>query len=108
MKKLILIAFLLFYIILPEIAYSYEEVRLIPCGMQSLSVPKSNYEMYEKDNNDFHIRKEEKSPYFEEEDEVFDSKAGKIFSKFINDRAINNKLNRMYSEVESKYLDTDY
>ena len=110
MKKIIITAFILSYSLVPAITYGYEEVRLITNERTTLSIPKSNFEITEEieKENAYYTRREEKPLYFEEEEDVFDNKAGKIFSKFINEKAINNKLNRMYSEIESKYLDDNY
>ena len=112
MKYRFLIGFLLFLIIstFTNTSFGFEGVTLIPTERKTLGVPRSKGEMLEEINRENLARqkKEEKSSYFEAEEEVFESKAGKALSKFINEKAINNKLNCIYADVESRFLDEDY
>ena len=105
-----LFIFLLVFLSFTANAFAYDEVILIPTERRTLSTPKTYFENIEKneDENISRIKKDEKSAYFDTEEEMFDNKAGRIFSKFVNDKVINNKLNRMYSEVETRFLDNEY
>ena len=49
------------------------------------------------------IYRKGESIYFESDEEIFETKAGKVFNKFIDDRIINNKINNFSTKVESKY-----
>lgn len=106
--NVVLIIFLFFVFIARS--FAYEEVILNPVEKTTLTVPKANSIILEKEDCEDYIyqRKEEKSMYFEAEEEMFENKSGKMFSKFINEKVINNKLNRMYSDVESKFLNGEY
>ena len=46
-----------------------------------------------------------KDDYFNAEDDVFESNAGRAFGKFVDKVLINNKLNQQYAELENKYLE---
>ncbi|MBE7710744.1 MAG: hypothetical protein E7Z92_01245 [Cyanobacteria bacterium SIG31] len=109
-KKLASFIFLFVFIFASKATLAYEEVNLTPTEIKMLEVPKSKGEVLEEINRENNARqkREEKSIYFDAEDEVFENKAGKAFSKFINEKAINNKLNRMYVDVESRFLDDNY
>ena len=90
-------------------SWAYDEINLVPVESNKIEIPKSYVDNLEKINLEkSQLKQKEKSVYFESEEDVFENKAGKAFSKFINDKAINNKINRMYSDIESKYLDEDY
>ena len=88
MKRLLFL-FLIFFLVSKSYANGYEEVRLQNYDVKSLSVPKANFEK----NYSLNPEDEVESYYFEQDDEVFESKAGKAFSKFVNDKVINNKIN---------------
>jgi hypothetical protein len=110
MKKITATLILFLFICFVGTSFAYEEVILNPVEKTTLTVPKANSIILEKEDCEDYIyqRKEEKSMYFEAEEEMFENKSGKMFSKFINEKVINNKLNRMYSDVESKFLDGEY
>ena len=57
----------------------------------------------EEEHRDYY-RKTDNS-YFSTDEEVFESKAGKTFGKFVDNVLINNKLNQKCSEIEEKYID---
>ena len=40
--------------------------------------------------------------YFESDEEIFESKTGKMFHKFIDDKIINNKINNFSTKIEEK------
>ena len=40
--------------------------------------------------------------YFDVDEEIFETKSGQVFSKFVNDKLINNKLNKFSSKIEQR------
>ena len=78
-------------------ANNYEEVHLQSYDVKTLNAPKASYEKI------YSLSPEEEveSYYFEQDEDVFENKAGKAFSKFVNDRVINNKINTFANKVSN-------
>ena len=88
--------------------FALEEVNLLITEVNTIQIPQTSYEIMQKEKElkDALVSNRENMPnYFEPEEDTFENKAGRILSKFINDKAVNNKINTLYSEVETKYLD---
>jgi len=82
-----------------------EAVVLEASGFNSLKVPETNSMRLERVNQRSEIsslRKYDDTEYFSTDEEVFEGKAGQVFSKFINDKVINNKLNTFTSNLGEK------
>lgn len=79
-----------------------------------LKIPQNNIDFNRDDNTKtgFMLKEKEESPNFFDDEEIFESKIGKKFNRFINEKAINNKLNQTFWDMEEKYLykenSTDY
>ena len=102
MKRLGLV-FLCITFLTTSFALAEEAVILEPSGFNSLKVPETNSLRLERINQCSEIsslRRLEDAEYFNADDEVFETKAGQIFSKFVNDKVINNKLNTYSSKIE--------
>ena len=104
MKKIILSIFI--FVLAIPIALAYEEVSLDAEELNVLKVPKSPVLEYEKEHKENYSNSRYEN-YFDAEDDVFESKAGKTFSKFVNDVVINKKLNQKLSGYENMYLEKD-
>ena len=98
MKKNFIIKITLSLIISSVLSTSYAEevINLNIRQINNLKVPESNESRLNRVNQ----RSEyssfidyDKIDYFTPEEEVFESKTGQIFTKFINEKAINNKIN---------------
>lgn len=77
-------------------ANSMEEVRLQNYEIKTINVPKNTeYEKIYSMNPDDDVD----SYYFTQEEDVFENRAGKIFSNFVNDKVINNKVNKFSSKI---------
>lgn len=102
MKRLGLV--LLFAIFLTtSFVLAEEAVILEASGFNSLKIPETSSMRLERVNQRSEIsslRKLEDAEYFNADDEVFETKAGQVFSKFVNDKVINNKLNTYSSKIE--------
>ena len=86
----IFILFLIFFYTNISYANNIQEVSLQNYDIKTLKTPEINYEKKYSIGDE-----EDDSEYFfsQEEDDIFENKAGKVFSKFINDRVINSKIN---------------
>ena len=98
MKNLGSIIFLLSFI---APAFAEEAVFLKQDEIARIKVPAANAELsrieYEED---FLYKPHAKgSNYFDEEENIFESRAGKAFGKFIDNHAIDNKINNYASKV---------
>ena len=83
-------------------------MNLLLTEVNSIQIPQTTQEILQKEKElrESLTTDREKMPnYFEPEEDTFEHKAGKILSKIINDKAINNKINTLYSDIETKYLD---
>ena len=78
-------------------ANSMEEVRLQNYEIKTINVPKNTeYEkIYSMNPDDDDVD----SYYFTQEEDVFENRAGKVFSNFVNDKVINNKVNEFSSKI---------
>lgn len=56
----------------------------------------------QKVNQDHESIIEKDYKYFESDEEIFESKTGKMFHKFIDDKIINNKINNFSTKIEEK------
>ncbi len=76
-------------------AFAEEAVFLNQEEVVQLKIPTSNPELSGIEHEDVLYNSREKSSnYFEAEEDVFESKFGKSFSKFIDKKLINNKINK--------------
>lgn len=77
-------------------ANSMEEVRLQNYEIKTINIPKNTeYEKIYSMNLDDDVD----SYYFTQEEDVFENRAGKVFSNFVNDKVINNKVNEFSSKI---------
>ena len=92
MKKIFLI-FYAFVFFTNIIFASDESVYLVPNEVKKLSAPEIDKAVFSALNQkgEF-VSKDYDSEYFEADDEVFETKSGQIFGKFIDDKVINNKF----------------
>ena len=72
---------------------SEEPVYLVPTGLKEFTTPEIDKSVFSPINQkgEF-VSKDYDSDYFEADDEVFETKSGQIFGKFIDDKVINNKF----------------
>ena len=85
--------------------YAEKAVILETTGFNSLRAPETNQMRLDRVNQQSEyssLRKYDNVEYFSVDEEVFDSKAGQVFSKFVNDKVINNKLNSYTSNLGEK------
>ena len=95
MKNLCLV-FLTFLLFCSLRVLAEDAVSLELSGFNQLTVPESNTMMLERVNkrSEFSsLINQNETDFFTSEDEIFESETGQIFSNFINDKVINNKLN---------------
>lgn len=101
MKNFLRIVLILVSLFVLSQSYAEESVSLEVSGFNNLKAPESMEARLERVNYRSEIStlsKYDKMDYFEAEEEIFESKTGQMFSKFINDRAINNKVNRLIAD----------
>lgn len=101
MKNFLRIVLILISLFVLSQSYAEESVSLEVSGFNNLKAPESMEARLERVNYRSEIStlsKYDKMDYFEAEEEIFKSKTGQMFSKFINDRAINNKVNRLIAD----------
>jgi hypothetical protein len=95
--KYLTVLFLIFLGVNISYANDYEEVRLQSYDIKTLNTPKLNYEkVYSLEESD-----EDEFSGFNDDEEVFESKAGKAFTKFVNDKVINNKINTFTDKLSN-------
>lgn len=99
-KKLITVFCILFATCLVAKAFDEEEITLPAVVAPTLNTTNKapseyNYNSTKKSDND----------HYDSGEEVFDSKAGKLFSKFVDETVINNKINRTYFNSESTFYE---
>ena len=83
-----------FLAILCEPLYAnQEEVRLNVNEIRTLKAPVHSYQ------TKYESAYDTDSSYFEAEDDIFESKAGKTFSKIVDKVIINNKVNKYASKI---------
>lgn len=104
MKQIILSIYILVLVI--PVTLACEEVSLDAEELNVLKVPKSPVLEYEKEHKENYSNSRYEN-YFDAEDDIFESKAGKTFGKFVNDVVINNKLNQKLSGYENMYLEKE-
>lgn len=99
MKKILVVFFVLFNVYVP--AFAEDSVFLKQDEVVRLKVPAANPELSRIEYEDEMLYKPRTkgSNYFDEKESVFESRAGKAFSKFIDDWAIDNKINNYASKV---------
>lgn len=98
MKKKTWLVIFLFFSISSSIAE--EAVFLDTTDVLKLKAPKSfEIDMINSDNEGDFFKKSE-SVVFDSDEEIFESKAGKFFNKFIDDKVINNKINKFSSNIK--------
>ena len=81
---------------------SYDAVVLQPTSFVNLEVPKTPASVFATVNQDYEIvsgKELEDEGTFYAEDDITDSKVAKTFFKFIDDRVINNKINKFSSNL---------
>ena len=93
----LLFLFLIFFCVNISYANNQEEVHLQNYNVKTLSVPKASYEKIYSLNPE----EEEDSYYFEQDEDVFENKAGKAFSKFVDNKVINNKINNFANKISN-------
>ena len=83
------------------LAFAEDSVFLKQDEVVRLKVPAANPELSRIEYEDEMLYKPRTkgSNYFDEKESVFESRAGKAFSKFIDDWAIDNKVNNYASKV---------
>ncbi len=97
MKKFFLTLFIFLFFITAVYAGNFDEVGLTDYRIEKISTPKIyNYE--KKYNINPELEDIEYESTYSDED-VFESKAGKAFTKFINNKVINNKINNYTSKI---------
>ncbi len=99
MKFCKIFCFVLFSIVFANfsLANALETVGLHDYEIKTLKAPDKN--IYEKKYS-LNPEIEETDPdYLYSEEDVFENKAGKVFSKFINDKVINNKINQFTTKI---------
>jgi hypothetical protein len=99
MKRKLFFISILSVCILP--AFADEAIVLKHDEVVRLKVPAANPELSRVEYEDEMLYKPRTkgSNYFDEKESVFESRAGKAFSKFIDDWAIDNKINNYASKV---------
>ena len=104
MKKIVLALVFLFSMQL--VIASEEVIFLDTTEINRLTVPNSQGMDYVQDNSIYHIQDDEVDVSFSEED-MPENKVLRSFYKFVDDRAVNNKLNKftssMLDEAEESY-----
>lgn len=106
MKKYLL--FLLLFLNINLSIASEDVIILDTSSINRLSVPNSPTldDIYSKQNEYKYSRANEDENSFSEED-LPDNKALRMFYKFVDDRAVNNKLNQYTSSMIDKIDETD-
>ena len=80
-----------------SLANNYETINLQDYEIKTLKT--SECYSYEK-HYSINPEEEDLEPdYLYSDEDVFDNKAGKVFSKFINDKVINNKVNNFSTKL---------
>ena len=104
MKKIVLVSVFLFSMQL--VIASEEVIFLDTTEINRLTVPNSQGMDYVQDNSIYHNQDDEADVSFSEED-MPENKVLRSFYKFVDDRAVNNKLNKftssMLDEAEESY-----
>ena len=100
---------MLMFISLPISSCAYEEVFLQTEGVSQLHVPTYSEEIMraEREHKENYASKRDEN-YFDKEEDVFESKAGRSFSRFVDNVIINNKLNQKITGYENRYLENEY
>ena len=104
MKKIVLI--LVFLFSMQFVVASEEVIFLDTTEINRLTVPNSQGMGYVQDNSIYHNQDDDADVSFSEED-MPENKVLRSFYKFVDDRAVNNKLNKftssMIDETEESY-----
>ena len=92
-KIFIILTLIVFLFTTPSYAFDEEYIYLDSSEVQKLEAPDVNTDRMSAINqNGEFVIKENELGIFNADDEIFDTKAGQIFSKFIDDKVINNKF----------------
>ena len=98
MKKIVSVFVFLFFA--PVVIASEEVIMLDTIGINRLTVPNSSVLDYVKanKNSEYYSKEDEMDISFSEED-MPENKVLRSFYKFVDDRAVNNKLNKFTSSM---------
>lgn len=104
MKKICFISIFILFFTNYSCAFDSESLNLDTEEIHTLKVPNFSPISRTIDNEDVYINKkqEERSNYFDIDEEVFENKSGQTFSKFINEKVINNKITNFSSKIEER------
>ena len=92
-KIFIILTLIVFLLTTSSYAFEEEYIYLDSSEVQKLEAPDVNTDIMSAINqNGEFVIKENELGIFNADDEIFDTKAGQIFSKFIDDKVINNKF----------------
>ena len=92
-KNFLVVFVIIFSNINLVLAFEEEYINVQVNEIKKFEVPVLNDEVFSPVNQkgEF-VSKDYDSDYFEADDEVFETKSGQIFGKFIDDKVINNKF----------------
>lgn len=90
-----------------SIAFASDEAVILDTSeIFNLNMPTAMQDNLSQINNneEAHYKSSKAPNYFDKDENVFETKFGQIFSNFIDDKAINNRINNYSSGFEKKIL----